>query len=283
MFGKITVLTLVLGLMVGFTSSREHSDPRLPKLFARMYDSIHHVHSLKQDILAVERIENTILMNRSKIKLQSSPKKIYFINPSKKLEILYNEEQQRDKAWVKPHIFPYLTMQLDPRGNIMRKNQHYTILELGYDFIGKSIALTISKDKEGLSHFTYKGKALKNGYNCHVVEYENKHYGYVDYTVTERETASSIALKLCVNDYLLRYNNNLLNDFGYLKKGSRIKVPNLYCQKAIIFIDDHLSLPVALSLYDDKGLFESYEYSNVQVNTPITPAEFTKQYSAYNF
>ena len=248
-----------------------------------MYDSIHAIKSLRQDILAIERVENAMLINRSKIKLQTNPRKVYFINPSKKLEILFNAEMQTDKALVKPHIFPYVSMQLDPRGNIMRKNQHYTIMELGYEFIGRSIALTISKDKEGLTNFTYKGKVQKNGYSCHLIEYENKHYAYVDYKVGERETATSIALKLCVNDYLLRCNNDLLNDFGYLKKGRILKVPNLYCQKAVLFIDDHLALPVALSLYDDKGLFESYEYTNVQVNVPISAVEFLKTYKDYNF
>jgi hypothetical protein len=40
-----------------------------------------------------------------------------------------------------------MTISLDPTGNLMRKNQHYTINELGYSFIGHSIALTINKDK----------------------------------------------------------------------------------------------------------------------------------------
>ena len=277
------ILLIVTVFLLGFSRIPSTAEHRVQRLFAQMYDSIRAIKTLRQDVLSLERIENKYAINRSQIKLQTSPRKIYFINPSKKLEILYNEETIPDKAWVKPHVFPYLTMQLDPRGNLMRKNQHYSIMELGYDFIGRSIALTINKDKDGLNNFSLKGKTPKNGHNCYLIEYENKAYGYSDYRVSERETATSIALRLCVNDYLLRQNNNLLNEFGYIKKGTVLHVPTLYCQKAVLFIDDQLFLPVSLSLFDDKGLFESYDYTNIRINEPIEAAEFSKSYKSYNF
>lgn len=283
MRGSTFILLIVTVFLLGFSSIPSSAEHRVQRLFAQMYDSIRGIKTLRQDVLSLERIENKYAINRSQIKLQTSPRKIYFINPSKKLEILYDEETIPDKAWVKPHVFPYLTMQLDPRGNLMRKNQHYSIMELGYDFIGRSIALTINKDKEGLNNFSLKGKTPKNGHNCYLIEYENKAYAYSDYRVSERETATSIALRLCVNDYLLRQNNNLLNEFGYIKKGTVLHVPTLYCQKAVLFIDDQLLLPVSLSLFDDKGLFESYDYTNVRINDPIEAAEFSKYYKSYNF
>ncbi len=248
-----------------------------------MYDSIKTIRTVRQRISALERIDQQFVKASSEIKLQTQPRKLYFINRSKKLEILYNGDLYGNKALVKPHVFPYLTLTLDPVGNIMRKNQHYTINELGYDFIGKSIALTLAKDKEGLNNFTYHGRVQKNGYNCHFLEYENKSYTYTNYIVGPKETASIIAYKLCVNDYLLRHKNNLLNEFGFLKKGTIIKVPTLYCRRAIIFIDEKLMLPIALSLYDDIGLFESYEYTQIEINRPISPEEFTRDYKDYNF
>jgi hypothetical protein len=280
---KASILLVCVAFFVSFSPPEKSSEPRVSRIFAQMYDSIQNIHTLRQDVHAVERVENKFSINRSQIKIQTHPRKIYFINPTKKIEILYDSETATHKAFVKPNVFPYLTMQLDPSGNLMRKNQHYSINELGYDFIGKSIALTISKDKDGLQNFILKGKVIKNGYSCYLIEYENKNYGYLDYQVKEHETATSIALKLCVNDYLLRYHNNLLNDFGYVKKGTVLHVPNLYCQKAILFIDEHLMLPVSLSLFDDKGLFESYEYTNIRINQPIKAIEFTKEFSAYNF
>lgn len=278
---KVTAIALFLSwILFSFKTKR---DVLPAKILHQMYDSIKNIRTLRYSVVASERIDNSFLTAASEIKLQTHPRKVYFINRVKKLEILYNANVSKQKALVKPHIFPYMNLNLDVTGNLMRKNQHYTINELGFDFIGKSIALTLSKDKDGLNNFVYQGKHLKNGYNCHLLVYENKAYSYVDYTVVERETASSISGKLCVNDYLLRNKNDLLNDFGYLKKGKILKVPTLYCKKAILFIDEKLCLPVSISLYDDVGIFEYYEFSSLEINKAFLPNEFDKNYKEYGF
>jgi len=283
MLVKALVTFVPLVILSTFFSFSSKNEIKPAHILSQMYDSIKNVRAVKQDVVALERVDNKYSINRSSIKVQMEPRKIYYVNPSKKLEVLYNVEKYERKAWVKPHVFPYMTLSLDPRGNIMRRNQHYSILELGYEFIGKSIALTLNKDKDGLANFVYRGKVMKNGYHCYFLEYENKNYAYVDYVVGNKETATLISLKLCVNDYLLRNKNNLLNDFGFLKKGTVLKVPSLYCQKAVLYIDEKLMLPVAISLYDDDGLFESYEYSNIQINKPFKQNEFDKEFPGYNF
>ena len=280
---KYTITVISFCFIFFVLSFKNNSDVKPQKILHQMYDSIKNIKTLRQKVSAIERIETKFHTSTSEIKVQTHPRKIYFVNKIKKLEILFDSEVSDRKAYVKPHVFPYITLSLDPTGNIMRKNQHYTIHELGYDFIGKSVALTINKDKDGMSNFTYLGKVTKNGYNCYFLEYENKNYGYTSYKVGEKETASLIAYKLCVNDYLLRYKNNLLNDFGFLKKGSILKVPNLYCKKAILYIDDKLMLPISLSLYDDTGLFEGYEYTNIEINKPFKVDEFSKNFKDYNF
>jgi hypothetical protein len=253
------------------------------RILGQMYDSIKNIRTLRIKVYAIERIEHKYLTASSEVKLQTAPRRLYFSNPSRKLEILYNHGTNGNKALVKQNSFPYLTLNLDPTGNLMRKNQHYTINELGFDFIGRSIALTISKDKEGLKNFKYHGKVNKNGCHCYFLEYENKNYAYTDYIVGEKETASSISGKLCVNDYLLRFKNDLLNDFGYLKKGKVIKVPTLYCKKATLYIDEKMLVPVSIALYDDAGLFENYEFTNIELNKLIREEEFSKSYKDYHF
>jgi hypothetical protein len=280
---KHTLIILSFLSLLTVFSFKNKNEVKPVKILHQMYDSIKTIKTLRQKIKAMERIDSKYSSANSEIKLQTHPRKLYFINREKKLEILYDSETGKNKALVKVHNFPYLTVSLDPAGNIMRKNQHYSLHELGYDFIGKSVALTINKDKDGLDNFRYHGKVVKNGYNCYLLEYENKNYAYTSYVVGERETASLIAYRLCVNDYLLRHKNDLLNDFGFLKKGSVLQVPTLYCRKAVIYIDDKLLLPVSLSLYDDIGLFESYEYTHIEINKPFQPGEFSKDFSEYGF
>ena len=270
-------------VLLAFSAFRKNTDLKPVKILSQMNDSIKNIRLLRVNIAAVERLETGYSQAFSEIKLQTHPRRIYFKNPLKKLEILFNSGKSNNKALVRPNSFPFFSLHLDPNGNLMRKNQHYTIHEVGFEFVGKAIALTISKDKEGLGNFKYSGKGSKNGYNCHIVEYENKNFSYVDYVVGEKETVSYIASKLIVNDYLIRFKNDLLNDYGYVKKGRILKVPNLYCKKAVIFVDEKLFLPVVVNLSDDVGIFENYEFTKIEINKPISEEEFSKGYKDYNF
>jgi hypothetical protein len=280
---KYKVISLILFLMMVAFSFDFKNEIKPAKIIHAMNDSIKSIKTLRAKVSSLERIERSFSSAHSEVKIQTSPRKIYFINKLKKLEILFNPDISKYKAIVKPHVFPYITLSLDPTGNIMRKNQHYTINELGYEFIGKSLALTVKKDIQGVNSFTYKGKHLKNGYLCYLLEYENNQYDYTDYIVGEKETVSFIAYKLCVNDYLLRYKNDLLNEFSYLRKGRVLKVPTLYCKRAILYIDEKLMLPISLSLFDDVGLFESYEYSDLIINKPFKENDFLKNNKEYGF
>lgn len=249
-----------------------------------MLDSIKAVKTLRVKISATEKVGNGYLTAISENKLEIKPRKLYFINRQKKLEILYKEGESNSKAVVKPHVFPYISMSLNPNGSLMRKNQHYTIHELGYEYIGKSIAIALSKEKEKFAQcVTYYGKHERNGYKCHLFVYETPRFPYIDYVVKEKETLTSIALKLNLNDYMLRLKNKLENEFDFLEPGSILKVPLYYCKKAVFFIDEKSMLPINVSLFDDTGLLESYDFSEITVNKPFDPAEFTKGYKDYHF
>lgn len=280
---------LILFLVSFLAGNAQHQSSTLVpnkavKLIADMVDSIKNVKTIRTTIKSIERINNAYFSASSEIKVNVNPRKLYFNNKEKKLEILYVTEQYNNKAVVKPHVFPYFTLTLEPRGNLMRKNQHYTVNELGFDFIGRTIGLVLSKEKENMAKsLSYIGKHERNGYMCYMVIYETKDFPYFEYTVLRKETVSSIALKLSINDYMLRTKNNLFNDFGYLKEGSKIQIPYMYCKKAVIYLDEKTMLPVSVSIYDDLGLFESYDYSNVIVNKPIDEKEFTKGYKDYGF
>ena len=43
------------------------------------------------------------------------------------------------------------------------------------------------------------------------------------------------------------------------------------------------NLPVVIKIYDEQGLFEQYEYHNLQVNPVLKDIEFTKAYKDYKF
>lgn len=276
------IFILIFFIYHGLVNAQQHLLPA--KLIASMLDSINHIKTVRFKVKAIERVEHGYSSTISESKLIPKPRQLYFVNKEKKLEILYVTGKHENKAIVKPHVFPYLTLMLSPTGNLMRKNQHYTINELGFDFIGRTIALAISKEKEDMfKSLSYYGKHEKNGYMCHLVVYESSAFSFFTYTVGKKETITMIAAKFNVNDYLLRVKNNLFNDFSYVKEGVQIQVPNYYCKRAILYIEEKTMIPMSVSVYDDVGLFECYDFYNVIINKPIDPTEFTKDYKDYHF
>jgi hypothetical protein len=262
--------------------SREHIKDL--KIITNMLDSAKKVTSLRYNMKSVERVASGYLIANTSVKLQTHPRKSYLKNNDNKIEVLYNEGTLNNKSLVKPHVFPYISLTLDPRGNLMRKNQHFTILDIGFDFTARTIAVALSKEKEFVGqHLNYVGKVEKNKMNCHLLIYENQEFSYTDYTVLHKETVSSIAGKLTVNDYMLRSKNKLYDNYGYLKEGSIIKIPNYYCKKAVFYIDEKTMLPISVSIFDDIGLFESYDFFNIELNKPIPAEEFKRDFNGYGF
>ncbi len=259
------------------------ADPKLTKIIHQLFDSVKNMRSVQYKVTAVERGLNEFHTVHSEVKLQCKPRKVYLVNPAKKLEILYNSQTDADKALVKSPTLAFVSIKLDPTGNIMRKNQHYSIHELGFDFIIKALALIISKDPEGLANFTLHGKCIKNNRSCYLLEYNNNQFRYINYTVGNKETVSLIAGKLIVNEHIIRYKNNLINDFSYLKSGSILKVPNLFLKRAVVYIDEKTMLPISISIFDEKEMFETYDFTEIEVNKNFTEMDFNRKNKDYHF
>ena len=70
---------------------------------------------------------------------------------------------------------------------------------------------------------------------------------------------------------------------------ARVRLPwmaiktHAYAKYVLLYIDKDNFLPIGVRVFDDKGLFEQYDYYNLQVNPKFDDAEFTKDYKDYNF
>lgn len=280
---KTFLFSLFIFVLINFNSVSLKTENKVPKILHQVFDSVKSLKTLQYKVLSVERTTKIFSASSCLVKMQMHPFKVYFHNPAKKIEILYNPNLSEHKALVKSNNVFNIYIMLDPNGSLMRKNQHYTIFELGFDFIGKTIALIIGKDKSGINNISYHGKCVKNGYSCYLLEYENPNFDFEDYIVGKKETVNLIAYKLNVNEHIVRYKNKLMNDFSYLKEGEVIKVPNLFCKKAVLYIDEKSMLPVSASLFDDEGLYESYDFIDIQTNTHLTEDDFNKNNKEYHF
>ena len=78
-------------------------------------------------------------------------------------------------------------------------------------------------------------------------------------------------------------NNPKVGGYRDVKAGQVIQVPTSYAKNVIVYVDKLYFLPIGVRVYDNKGLFEQYDYFFLQVNPHFEDAEFTRNYKGYGF
>lgn len=255
------------------------------QVLTQMFDAIKKVHTLEYNLYANERVNDKYMSGHSLVKLSVSPFKAYFKDLKKGVEVLYIAGQDENEAIVNPNGFPYFNLHLDPNGKLMRKGQHQTIGRLGFAYTGSILYHSLEQFPDAYHKYVeYRGDTTVDGYPCSNVEINFPDFHYYSYLVMDdHETAASIADKLYLCDYLVLSANHLSSYEDVLKKGQIITIPNGYAKCTLVTIRKDIHLPVQIKVYDDKGLLEEYDFSNLQVNPTIQDAEFTENYADYHF
>lgn len=252
----------------------------------QVFEATRQIESLKYDFVRTERINGKFESNESSVKMTRRPYQVYMKlqEPQAGIEVLYPHPLAEGRALVNPNGFPWVNLKLDPKGDLMRRGQHHTILDCGYDHVISVMEYLFYKHKNDINRILNDhGTASVNGRSCEVVSMINPNFGYNDHVVKKGESISSIALKNRLNEYLIYEKNNQLGMFAGIKAGDVIQVPTDYAAKMYLYIDTEKQIPLKLEIYDELGLFEKYEFRNVEINPVLAADEFSNGYTAYDF
>jgi hypothetical protein len=255
-------------------------------IMENMFASINNVETLQFKLKKAERVAGELKYGEQDVKFNRTPKKIYtYIHkPNAGVELLFIEGQNDNKALINPNGFPFINVNLDPYGSNMRKGNHHTIYEVGFDYIG-SIMKKIHNDKS-LNYdeiFLYKGIVKFDNKDCYQIIIDYKPYSYIEYKVQSGESLVDIAYKNFISDFMILEKNPSIKEYENVKPGQIITIPNAYAQKTILFIDKKTHLPIVQKMYDEKGLYEQYEFFNLALNLEIKQEEFKPNYKEYSF
>jgi len=248
-----------------------------------MLQAIDKVETLKYELKAHELIDEKLVLTHSIVKYQKSPLNIYniLIFPDEGLEVLYN--YPNNNVLVNPNGFPFINLNLDPYGKLMRKGQHHTIFETGFDFLKSIINYLmpeiIIEPKKYLKDLGIKQKG-KNKYR--VIELNNPDFSYTKYKVKENKNVVQIAKENFISAYLILQKNNL-SFYDDVVEGKIIEIPNTFAEKLEIWIDESTKLPLFQKIYVEGNLFESYEFLNIKVNPPFNTHTFSAENKEYGF
>lgn len=244
--------------------------------------SISKIKTLRYDLQRNERVKGKMNFTESKVKVQVSPRKLYISLDGQ--EVLWMQGANNGNALVNPGTFPYINLNLDPMGSLMRKGQHHTIHELGMEYLAEILKNAMQNYSKELSkHFVILGEEKYMGRTCYKLSIAFPEFTWSPYTVKAGETILSIAGRLHVSEFMILEENPKVSSYTGIAAGQVIKVPNAYAKLFLLMIDKEYMVPISQKIYDDKGLFETYEFYNLKVNSPIAAEEFTEGYKDYNF
>jgi outer membrane lipoprotein-sorting protein len=233
-----------------------------------------------------ERINGILIEQQTFCKINHNPLKVYLRQqrPKEGLEVLYVHGQNNNNALINTNGFPWVNLSLDPMGSIMRENQHHTLYESGYAHMVSILEhLTAKYGKEADGFMKNEGTIVWNNRPCWHIIFTNPHFNYYKYTLKQGETILSIAAKAKLSEHMILELNKKLKSYSDATSGQTIIIPNDYSPKLELYIDKELKMPLLMKVYDEKGLYENYDYKNVVINPIFSPSEFDKSNPEYNF
>ncbi len=232
-----------------------------------------------------ERVNGKMESGDIRVKVNTRPHKVYVynINPNEGTELLWGEGYNDGKAYVHPNQFPWVNISLSPDGGQMLDDQHHHITSTGFGCVQRVLRHLLGKCKDLDERAKYVGKENWYGKPHDVIKITHPDYKFVNYTVAAGEDLLKIDAKLGVPSYKLLELNPQCDDYFDVTAGQVIKVPTAYSKEMVLVIDPTTHLPVVQLFYDDKGLFEKYEYSEIKVNPRFSTLEFSEENEAYGF
>jgi len=78
-------------------------------------------------------------------------------------------------------------------------------------------------------------------------------------------------------------NNEELDGYNDTTEGQTILVPSDYCERMVLYVDQQRNVPTMFKIFDHKGLYEQYEFKNLNIDPSVQPGEFTENFAEYGF
>ncbi|OFX58643.1 MAG: hypothetical protein A2046_06910 [Bacteroidetes bacterium GWA2_30_7] len=271
---------VLLLLFINFNTFSNSIDS-LNIVINNMFNAIDKLKSLKYVLRNIERIDGTLLIGEQYVKLLKLPRKCYILmlKPVQGAEVLYIEGKNNNLAIYNPNAFPYFKLNLDTYGSLMRKNNHHTIHEMGFDYIKSILHFLYTNDK---NVFKYDGVKMIVGKAYYKITVTIPNYSNEIYCFDKNETVISVARKNKISEYKILELNPNIDDFSYGIEGKNILIPNFYAKKLELYIDKNNFMPIIQNIYDEKGLFEKYEYQKLEVNPIFFEKDFSSEYLGNN-
>lgn len=276
---------LILVLCLSAALQLQAQDPVV--IMDRMKAAINRMNQSSFDLYSKERFGEKYIKKRLTFRVQENPRKVYMKDKDTGVEMLYVKGWNNNKAYINPNGFPWVNVSLSIYDSKVVAENHHTIHDAGLGFVNvllngfESTVEKAGKDRSTL--YTYGGTVEFDGRPCHKIYMEPPtEFKYVSYTTDSDQSLVQLSRRIVASDYLIKEKNNI-SHHRTIKKGTTLQVPNAYAKKVVVYIDKETYMPVVQMLYDERGLFEKFEYTNIRSSPNFSSQEFTTECASYGF
>ncbi len=134
----LTILIVLVFIQSGIAQS--------PAIIIReMVESAARLEGFTAEITKEERIDGKIIKQITAVKLIRQPYQVYLNQrfPKEGVEILCRRDS--DRPLINPNSFPWFNLSLDPYGSLMRRNQHHTVFDSGFDLMSNILSRELNR------------------------------------------------------------------------------------------------------------------------------------------
>lgn len=248
--------------------------------------NVRSVHNCQYTFESYERFNGKMVYTKASFKIASDPFRVYMYQfaPDKGVELLYVKGANSGNAKINPGGFPWKILNINPTGSLALRNRHHPVTHAGFEYTAALIQYLLDKYKADNSRLiTLEGTEQIHGAECHKLVLKNPSYKMVTYKTSEGETALSIAAKLKLNYVTLQDYNPSISGPGSVPAGIVLNVPNDYASGMEVFVRKSDLFPVRFRIFDQKGLFEDYLFSDVKINPQFSEKDFSAKNPDYGF
>ena len=235
---------------------------------------------VKRELFGDELIEQTIEFKFSR------PFKVYvkYIEPHAGREGIYIRGSNRNRLRAHKGSVPDVAVSLNPLGRAAMEDNHHPITSFGLERMLEVGARNIRKAIErGDAALRVSNGGVVHGEPTWRIDIESRPGGrYV--TARRSENLWELAKRVEQDMYVILHHNDEIDSPTDIHEGQRVFVPQYYASRGEYFIGKRTFMMVRARSWDHSGnLYESYEYTKLELNPGLTVRDFDHRNKGYDF
>ena len=235
---------------------------------------------VKRELFGDELVEQTIEFKFSR------PFKVYvkYLEPHAGREGIYVRGVNRDRLRAHKGSIPDVAVSLSPLGRVAMEDNHHPITSFGLERMLEVGTRNIRKAIDrGDATLSLSDGGVVSGEPTWRIYVESRPGGH--YVRARRaEDLWELATRVGQDMYVILHHNDEIDSPTDVSEGQRVFVPHYYARRGEYFIGKRTLMMLKAKSWDYRGnLYESYEYSVLELNPGLSERDFDHRNKDYDF